>query len=239
MSGYGEHQLATRARRRRRLKYLLWSLPVVVALLYIAFRMMGVSFGNSIALGAYDSGRYESSAERWRSMQDETIIEPYIPWFNRGDASAAQEKYTDAIDDFERALELAPAEQKCTVRVNLALGWEKLGDAYAAGGFFQGAVLLYQAAEAVIAAGPECTPPDQAGEDLQQADKRVKEKIDQAQRQRDAADALEGDDTPGGQQEQLDQLGEKGQAGEQEKATGDAADRGESGSDSGFTDRPW
>ena len=239
MSGYGENQLATRTRRRRRLKYLLWSLPVVVALLYVAFRLIGVTVGNTIALDAFDSGRYESSAEKWRSLQDETVVEPYVPWFNRGDASAAQEKYTDAIDDFERALELAPKEQKCTVRVNLALGWEKLGDAYAAGGFFQGAVLLYQAAEAVIAAGPECTPPDQSGEQLQQADERVKEKIEEAQRQKDATDAQDGDDGPGSQQEQLDQLGEKGQAGEQEKATGDAADRGESSDGSGLTEKPW
>lgn len=223
----------------RRLKYLLISLPVVIALLYVAFRLMGVSVTNSVALTAYDSGRYESSAEQWRSMQNETIIEPYIPWFNRGDASAAQEKYTDAIDDFERALDLAPAEKKCEVRVNLALAWEKLGDIYAAGGYFQGAVLLYQAAEAVIAAGPECQPPDKAGEDLQQADQRVKEKIEQAEKQRDAADAQDGDDGPGSQEEQLKQLGEKGQAGEQEKATGDAADRGQAGDQSGFTDKPW
>ena len=239
MTVYGDHQRETRARRRRRVKYLLWSLPVVVALLYVAVRLMGVSIGNGVALTAYDSGRYSSSAEQWRSMQDETLIEPYIPWFNRGDASAAQEKYTDAIDDFERALELAPAEKKCEVRVNLALAWEKLGDAYVAGGYFQGAVLLYQAAEAVIAAGPECQPPDQAGEDLQQADERVKEKIDQAEQQRDAADAQAGDAGPGSQQEQLDELGDKSQAGEQEKATGDSADRGESNDQYGYTDKPW
>lgn len=222
----------------RRAKYLLFSLPVVIGLLYLAFRLIGVTLDNQVALELFDSGQYEASAEKSTELLGETLIEPYVPWFNRGDANAAQEKYTDAIDDFERALELAPAERKCDVRVNLALGWERLGDVYAAGGYPQGAVLLYQAAETVIDEGVDCRPPERSGEDLEAAGPRVEAKIDAAERQRDAADAADGDE-PSGVDEQLDELGQKSEAGEQDKATQDSNDRGQQGGEPTRTPKPW
>jgi tetratricopeptide (TPR) repeat protein len=235
----GGHQLATRARRRRRAKYLLWSLPVVIALFVVATKLISLSVVNQTALNLFDAGAYAGSADQSTSLiEDHNIIEPYLPWFNRGDALAAQQEYTAAIDDFERALELAPAERECDVRVNLALSWETLGDSYIAGGYFQGAIQLYEQAKAVIAGGAGCAPETPAGQDLKQAGPRVQDKIDQAQQLRDAAEAQQGDG-PSGQDEQLDQLEQQGQQSEQEKATGDAADRGENDGQQGFTDKPW
>ena len=231
-------ELETRTRRRRRTKYLLWSLPVVLGLLYVATRLMGLSITNGAALSLFDSARFESSAEKSTELLDETLIEPYIPWFNRGDAYAAQEKYTDAIDDFERALELAPAERQCDVRVNLALGWERLGDIYAVNGYPQGAVLLYETALKVISEGEDCVPPEPSGEDLQAAEPRVEGKIEQSERQRDAAEGSQ-DEGSGSLEEQLDELGQKSEAGEQDKATQDAADRGEQSQESGRPTKPW
>ncbi|MCU1544433.1 MAG: hypothetical protein JWM50_2298 [Microbacteriaceae bacterium] len=225
-----------RRRKRLRLAYLVGSLPIVAALLVLAVVLIRPAFVMHGALDLYDGGRYEASAEKAGTMLDDNVIEPYLPYFNRGDAKAAQELYTEAIDDFERALDLAPEERRCDVRVNLALGWERLGDIYAAGGYFQGAVLLYQQAAVVIADGEECVPPDLSGEQLQEAESRVQEKLDQADRQREATDA-QGDD-PGGRQEQLDKLDQLGQQGAKEKADGDAADRGE-GRSSGSTEKPW
>jgi tetratricopeptide (TPR) repeat protein len=228
-----------RRRRRRRLVYLLASLPVVIAMVVLAAVLIRPAFVMQGALADFDAGRYEASADEAGRMLENNVIEPYLPWFNRGDAHAAGELYTEAIDDFERALELAPEERKCDVRVNLALSWERLGDIYAAGGFFQGAVQLYQQAAAVIADGPECVPPEPSGEQLREADARVQEKLDQAQRRSDAADALDGEDDAGGRQEQLDKLEQLGQQGAQEKADGDALERGDEGGSSGFTDKPW
>ena len=231
-------ELEARSRRRRRAKYLLLSLPVVVVLLYAATRLMGLSIVNGTALDLFDAARFEASAQKSTELQDENIVEPYLPWFNRGDAYAAQEKYTDAIDDFEKALELAPAERECDVRVNLALSWERLGDIYAVNGYPQGAVLLYQAAETVIGEGEDCEPPEPSGIDLQEAGPRIESKIEEAERQRDAADGPDGDG-PGNLDEQLDELGQKSEAGEQDKATQDAADRGEESQQSGPPAKPW
>jgi tetratricopeptide (TPR) repeat protein len=233
------HDDTARRRRRRRLVYLLGSLPVVIAMIVLAVVLIRPAFVMQGALSHYDAGRYEASADEAGRLLENNVIEPYLPWFNRGDANAAQELYTEAIDDFERALELAPKERKCDVRVNLALSWERLGDIYSAGGFPQGAVQLYQQAAAVIADGPECVPPEPSGEQLQEAERRVQEKLDQAQRRSDAADALDGEDDAGGRQEQLDKLEQLGKQGAQEKADGDAQQRGDEDGSPGFTDKPW
>lgn len=231
-------QNATRARRRRRAKYLLWSLPVVVVLLYVAVRLIGLSVVNQTALDLFDSGAYEASESVSTGLLDQTIIEPYLPWFNRGDAKAAQEQYTDAIDDFERALELAPDDRQCDVRVNLALSWERLGDIYSAAGFPDGAKQLYEASLAVIAEGEDCVPPEPAGLDLAEAGPRVQAKIDQAEQQAQAQDPG-GDDESGGLDEKLDELGQKGQAGEQDLQNGESLDRGENGGSGVAPAKPW
>jgi len=231
-------QDATRARRRRRAKYLLWSLPVVVAVLFVAVRLIGLSVVNQTALDLFDAGAYEASEDVSTGLLDQTVIEPYLPWFNRGDAKAAREQYTDAIDDFERALELAPADRQCDVRVNLALSWERLGDIYSAAGFPDGAKQLYEAALAVIAEGDDCVPPEPAGVDLAEAGPRVQAKLDQAEQQAQAQDPG-GDDESGGVDEQLDQLGEKGQAGEQDLQNGESLDRGEENGSPTIPAKPW
>jgi len=231
-------QDSTRARRRRRTRYLLLSLPVMIALVYVAVRLIGLSLVNQTALDLFDAGAYAQSEEVSTGLLDQTLFEPYLPFFNRGDAKAAQEQYTDAIDDFERALELAPAERQCDVRVNLALSWERLGDVYAAAGFPDGAKQLYQAALAVIAEGDDCLPPEPAGLDLAQAGPRVQAKLDQAEQQAQAQDPG-GDDESGGLDQQLDELGQKGQAGEQELQNGDSLDRGEENGSPSIPAKPW
>ena len=231
-------QDSTRARRRRRTRYLLLSLPVMIALVYVAVRLIGLSLVNQTALDLFDAGAYAQSEEVSTGLLDQTLFEPYLPFFNRGDAKAAQEQYTDAIDDFERALELAPVERQCDVRVNLALSWERLGDVYAAAGFPDGAKQLYQAALAVIAEGDDCLPPEPAGLDLAQAGPRVQAKLDQAEQQAQAQDPG-GEDESGGLDQQLDELGQKGQAGEQELQNGDSLDRGEENGSPSIPAKPW
>jgi tetratricopeptide (TPR) repeat protein len=220
----------------RRLAWYLWTIPLVILLVVVAVKLIGLSVTNQSAINAYNNGQYERSITTSESLMDFNVIEPYIPYFNRGDAYAASEMYVESIDDFERALELAPEQKKCDVRVNLALSWENLGDIYAEGGFFQGAVLLYEAAEKVIAEGGEdCTPPQQSEEDLQESKERVEEKKEQAEEQRDAA--TEGDEDGESTGDKLDDLKEQEEQGAGEKANGDTRDRGEGSG--GSVDKPW
>ena len=229
---------ATRTRQRRRVKYLLISLPVVVALLVLAGMIVGPYTTNESAVRSFEYGDFDGSAGQSSRLLETNLLEDWVPWFNRGNALAAQEDYTASIDDFERALELAPEERACDVRVNLALSWERLGDIYVAGGFNQGAINLYEAAKAVIAAGDGCDPGEPSGEQLDVAGPRVQAKIDEAQQRKDEADAQSGDE-PGGLEEQLDQLGEQEQQGAQEKADGDSAERGQGGERRDYTEKQW
>lgn len=214
----------------------------MIIVVVVAVKLIGLLVTNQVAITLYSTGDLEGSADQSTSLIEDPVtgklIESWLPWFNRGDAKAAAGDFTPAIDDFEKALELAPGERECMVRVNLSLSWELLGDAYEQGGYHQGAVLLYEAAEAVIAeAGDRCSGPDEASQQLDEAGKRLAEKKKNAEQARDAEDAQQ----PGGKtpEEKLEDLGDKGDASDKDKANGDSRDRGDQQGSDGLTEKPW
>ena len=225
-----------RLKRRRRLMFWL-TLPLALFILFWAVKFLSLAPTAQTAIDEYESGAYVASEETSSSLLFLNVVESYLPYFNRGDAYAADEYYGPATDDFEKALELAPREKKCDVRLNLALAWERFGDVYVQLGYFQGAVLLYEASEAVLDdAGPECDPP-QNQEQLDESNDRVEGKKESAQQQRDQQEP-EGGDGQGEQEQQLQELEEQQQEAAQEKADQEAAERGEE-SGGYFTDKPW
>ena len=228
--------------RKRRWIMLGASLPVVIFGLYWAFHMLGLAPIAQIAINAFDDEDYTTSAEVSSTLLGNNVFEPYLPYFNRGDAFAGQQNYGPAVDDFEIALELAPQERQCDVRLNLALGWERFGDAYVEAGFYQGAVNLYAASQAVLdAAGPECDPPENQ-EQLQESKDRVSEKKEQAEELRDAEPPPEGgedgEDGQSEQEQQLEELQEQQEQAAQEKADDEAEQRSEENGGY-YTDEPW
>jgi len=225
-----------RLRKRRRLLFWL-TLPIALFAIFWAFKFLSLAPTAQTAIDEYDDGFYVASEQTSTSLLFLNVVEPYLPYFNRGDAYAADEYYGPATDDFEIALELAPLEKKCDVRLNLALAWERFGDIYVQLGYFQGAVLLYEASEAVLDdAGPECDPP-QNQEQLDESNDRVESKKDSAQQQRDQQEP-QGGDEQGEQEQQLQELEEQQQQAAQEKADQEAGDRGEESGGYG-TDKPW
>lgn len=224
--------------RRRRILMFWISLPVVLLLLIAAVRLLSLAPTAQLAIDAYDAGRYVTSEQISGSLLESNVVEPYLPYFNRGDAFAADKYYGPATDNFEKALELAPLDRKCEVRLNLALAWERFGDIYVANGFYQGAVLLYKASQAVLqAAGPECDPPEKK-QQLNDSQERIKQKIEQAQNLRDAQKPDGGNGQPNDQKQQLKDLQDQQGQAAQDKADGQAQERGKNGG--GFSvDKPW
>jgi tetratricopeptide (TPR) repeat protein len=228
-----------RARLRLRRRLLLFGLPVVLAITILAGWILSRPLVAADALTDYSRGGYSASAETFGSLLEPNIIEPWIPYFDRGVALAAGEDYVPAIDDFERALTLVPASHECEVVVNLALGWEKLADGYVGAGLFAGAKLLYQTGLDVLAAH-DCTPPEQPvngrdpGKELEDAEARLQEKLD-ASEYLDQLNNGSQESTPEQRQEQLEQ---QGQDAAEDKAEDDARERGEGGGGR-FTDKPW
>lgn len=232
-------------KRRFRRWLMFWiSVPIAIVGLVFSFKLLSLAPTAQQAIDAFDRGSFETSAEVSTSQLDWNIAEQWIPYFNRGDALLAGEYYVEAIEDLELALELAPVEKQCDVRVNLALAWELLADTYIAGGFYQGAVLLYEASEAVMAAaGEECAPPpDEQPEDssnqIKESEERVAEKKEDAENRRDAQPEPEESDSQSETDRKLEELGRNETEGAQEKADDDSGERAGEG-DGGYPDKPW
>ena len=225
--------------RKRRWILFGISLPIVVFGLYWAFHMLGLAPTAQNAIDAYDDGDFLASQAHSTSLLEPNVFETWLPYFNRGDAFAGDQNYGPAIDDFEIALELAPQEKQCDIRLNLALGWERFGDAYVEAGFYQGAVNLYAASQAVLdAAGPECDPPENQ-EQLQESKDRVAEKLENAQDELDSQPPPEdGEDGQSEQEQQLEELEEQQAQAAQEKADAEAEERAEQNGGY-YTDKPW
>ena len=101
----------------KRLAWYLWTIPLVLALLVVAFKLIGLSVTTQSAIAAYNRGAYETSAQYSESLLDLNVVEQYIPYFNRGDAYAAGERYLpDEMPDrryyfpVQRGFELRIAE---------------------------------------------------------------------------------------------------------------------------------
>lgn len=240
---------------------LLFSLPVVLLALFVAWKLLSMPMFAGRGIDAYERGQFESSAEAFDALMFLNVAEDWIPYFDRGTAHAAGELYSQGTDDLAKALERAPDERRCDVRVNLALAWELQGDAYFAAGYFAGATKLYETAKAVIDAGAaegcfeQQPPPDQQEEQadpqqpetseqkLEEADRRVTEKLDQSEQQQNQQEAPDGDPaTPDEQQStdggKVEELREKGDQAEQEKQNQDATKRGQE-SDADYVQKPW
>jgi hypothetical protein len=224
-------------RRRRRLLFWL-TLPIALFAIFWGFKFLSLAPTAQNAIDAYDQGDYAGSEEASASLLFLNVAEPYLPYFDRGDAYAADAYYGPATDDFEKALELAPMEKKCDVRLNLALTWERFGDVYVQLGYYQGAALLYEASQAVLDdAGEECDPPPNQDE-LNESKDRVEQKKQAAENQRDQQEQPQEGDGKTAQEQQLDELEKQQQQAAQEKADQEAGDRGEE-SGGYYTDKPW
>ncbi len=223
--------------RKLRWKLLAFSLPLVVLAMVLVVKLLGLSTVASVAIAAYNLGDYVSSGEVSSSQLQDNYFEPWIPWFNRGAASAAGGDYIGAIEDFERALPLVPDDRKCEVVLNLSLSWERLADQYVSAGYPSGAVLLYQAALDVLTTeGPHCSVPEATEELQQQQDEaidRLEQRIEQSQALSDGTDpdAMTG-------QERLDELERRGDDSLRQKTEDDDNRRSEEQGSPG-TDRPW
>jgi len=236
----------TDARRRTVRRVLLAAaLPLAIAAVLLAVRLLGLGPTAGDVADRYDEGYYDRAAETAEGLHTWNWVERWIAYFDRGTALAAAGSYNEAIEDLERALELAPDSTRCDVAVNLSLSWERLGDSYMQQGLYAGAQRLYETARAVIdAAGPECAPGEapRNEEEGRDAGSELAEAADRLDAKRDAAGAVEGvqpdPGSPDGLDEQLERLGEQDQDAADEKAQQEGDERGRGGG-GGYTDRPW
>lgn len=254
---------STASVKRTRWRMFLFSLPLALLVLFAAWKLFSMPLLAQRSIDAYEKGNFERSVEVSDSLMFLNIAEDWIPYFNRGTAHAAAQSYSHATDDLAKALERAPDDRRCDVRVNLALAWELQGDSYFEAGFFAGATQLYETAKAVLDAGadegcfvqqppeeeqqPDDSQPQQTdgetSERLQEADERVTEKLRQSEQQEgeqqpDAGPGQPEEENSDGGGGKVDELKERSDEAEQEKQNQDSTQRGQDGRGN-YVEKPW
>jgi len=115
-------------RRRRRRRLLLTTTPLWGTALVFGLGFLTAPATISAARVQYDDGQFQLAAPHYARLQDFPPVERWKAYFDSGTAYYRSEQNWSALDDLERALELAPDEALCMVQTNLALANEAAGD---------------------------------------------------------------------------------------------------------------
>lgn len=175
-------QKSTEPRLRRRKRLLLASAPVALAVVVVALKLLSLPLSAGQAQQAFDGGRGDGTLQAGQAMGVLNLVERYKAHFAQGDGHVLRGDFLAAQEQFAAALELAPAQESCKVRVNLVLSLEKLGEANKEAGDPASAQALFDQGREVVAQAPrDCFAPnsggnqDGEGEALKAAQKRLEE----------------------------------------------------------------
>ncbi|TWG99763.1 hypothetical protein L615_002400000090 [Nocardioides sp. J9] len=171
--------------RRRMVLLVAGALPALVVAAYL-LKVALMLQHNAAGRDAFDRGDYDGAAAEFFETRDLNWFEPWVAPFGQGASLHADGLLDDAVAAYGTALEDVPERDECTVRINLSLAHEAIGDARQGEGDLDGATAAYQEGIDVLAAG-EC--PTDAGrgeeqaEDAEDVDERLREKLRQAEEQ--------------------------------------------------------
>lgn len=170
------------ARRRLRNRlFLVGLLPLLVSLLFfgkVALMLNAQAAGDD----AFDSDSFGKAAGTFAKNQRLNYLEPWIASFNEGAALHQDEKYDEALEKYDDALDDVPNDEECVVRTNMALAHEAIGDVALEKEKQPDAIAAWQEGLAVMAEA-DC-PTDAAGGDEQTekaaaVDARLRQKLEQ------------------------------------------------------------
>ncbi|KRB76845.1 hypothetical protein ASE01_08710 [Nocardioides sp. Root190] len=198
--------MSIRPRSRSRLRLVLMVAGVLPALLVLAFGLKVTLLLQDNASGrdAFERGDYDGAAADFFDTRSLNLFERWIAPFDEGAAHHAEGLYDEAIASYEDSLDVVPDREECTVRINLSLVHEAIGDERQERQDAEGAIESWQAGIDVLAAG-EC--PTDAGrgqaqsEDAGAVDERLRSKIEQSEQQQPQEQPQEQPQDPGEQDE--------------------------------------
>ncbi len=122
------------ARLRRRTWWLVGTIPVVLVLLVLGFKLALLAPIASTAKDRYDSGDAGAAADYYGIQRTLNVVEPWKAHYNHGTALArSDDKWAvyDAITSLDVAYDLAEGaspEERCMIQTNLSLAYEIMGD---------------------------------------------------------------------------------------------------------------
>ena len=192
--------------RRQRLRRVLLLAGILPALLVAGYAIKVVLMVQDNAGGrdSFADGRYADAGSSFADTRTLNWFERWVAPFDEGTAHHADGAHAEAIADYEAALEHVPQDEECTVRINLALAHEAVGDALQEQQDGEGAVESWQAGIDVLAAG-DCPQGSGRGkeqsEDAAEVDKRLRDKLqEEQQQQQQQGQGGQPPPPPGGQQ---------------------------------------
>ncbi|HWJ68171.1 MAG TPA: hypothetical protein VNT31_15975 [Nocardioides sp.] len=211
-----------RARLRRTL--LLAGLAPALLVLLFGLKVVLLLQGNAAGRDAFVRGDYDGAAEEFAGTRSLNWIEPWVAPFDHGASLHAHGSYAEAVTAYGTALEDVPEKEECTVRINLALAHEAIGDEQAADQDVDGAIESWQEGVDVLAEG-DCPADSGRGEeqteDAEALDRRLREKIEQGEQeqqpqgqppQQPQAPGEQPDDGQDPRQERLERNNEQGRS---------------------------
>jgi hypothetical protein len=240
--------LASNRRRRRIRRWIaIGTLPLTLAALLFVGKILSMYAFAHQSVTNYVIDDYAGSESAARGQEFLNWFEPYKAPFNVGTALAGAEELEKARAKLEEALELAQGLEVCSVRINLALVIERMGDAARSDGDGAAAAELYGEAFTITSEMPAECNSDEAEQqssdperDMQQSKEGLEDRLKQKQQdqqpppEQQEPPQNEPQQDPPPSQEKLDDLKEKLEQGTQERDQ----QRGEDGGGGG-TDKPW
>lgn len=128
---------------------------------------------------AFERGDYDGAAAEFRDNRSSNWFERWVAPFDQAAALHAQGLLDEAITAYGDALRVVPDREECTVRTNLALAHEAVGDQQAESGDPTGATESWERGIEVLEAG-ECP---RRSEDAASTQERLEDKIEQSEQQ--------------------------------------------------------
>lgn len=196
--------------RLRMILVLAGILPTLVALLF-AVKVVAMLSHDRDGRSQFDDAEYVGAADEFSANGSVNWFEPWIAAFDEGAARHADSDLEGALERYAAALEDVPADEECTVRINIALADETLGDIALEAGDGDEATSWWQAGIDALAEG-DCPTDSGRGkeqtEDAAAVDKRLREKLQQQQQQQQDDQQQQQDDqqqTPEERREQRQQ----------------------------------
>lgn len=207
---------------RRRL-LIAGVLPALLAVVF-AVKVVLMLGGNADGRAAYAEGDYPAAVAEFAGTDMLNVLDPWVARFGEGSARYRADDLDGAVDRFEAALRDVPREHECTVRINLSLVHERIGDDAAAAGDADAARQSYGTGRDVLADGG-CTGDAGQGQEQSQTAEQVDDRLEDKQQRSGAAPPDPGGDpggeqpseAPTGQDDQLEELLERNQDGEQDR----------------------
>lgn len=248
-----DHSLTAAPLRRRRRRLLIWSGLPVFLVLCLSAKMLSLGVLAGQAATGFEYGDASAVGSAAAGLGTANVIEPHKAPFAEGDALVLAGDFEAARQRFEEALALTGPNDECVIRVNLVLSIERLGDARLAAKDPTAARQLFAEALAVVDGAPEgCLAASNqsaaadAGEKLDQAAARLRQKSEDAKTGEGAGQEPEGNEPEApsepdpGQQTQLEELKDSARNSQLERNNGQERDEYLRDGDYGAgPDKPW